>query len=479
MPEGRPRILHATRWTIASQVLQAGLQLLQTAILARLLVPGDFGLVSIALAATGFLASYADLGISSGIIHHQRIDADQLSSLYMLNVLSGAVVALAIVALAPLAAAYYAQPALQPVLTWMALALFVTALGNQFRVLNQKHLRFQLMAHIDIGAACASFIAAAVAAWLGLGVFAFVAAILANAVASTTANILTGLRHHRPTLRLRFAETRRFLRFGAYQMADSNLSYFLLQVDVLVLGRLVGAPALGQYSIAKNLCLRPSALVNPVFARIALPLMSLRQDERGELKAMYLRGLGLLGAINFPVYMAMAVLADPIVRVLFGPNWQQAVPLLRVLALYFLVRSSANPVGSLMMATGRMRRSMLWNATLLLLLPVVIVLVAPFGVVRLAWALLGLQLALVLPAWFVLVRPATGAGWLEYLAPMARPFAIAAVAGAAVAGIGPFGAPVLDLAVRGTLFAAVYVGLSFAFNAGATQLALRTLGKAQ
>lgn len=166
------------------------------------------------------------------------------------------------------------------------------------------------------------------------------------------------------------------------------------------------------------------------------------------------------------MYVAMALFAEEIVAVLYGAQWQGAVEFLRILALWGLVRSVGQPIGSLLYAVGMARRALAWNvAQLLVFPPAYAFAIKAGGLQALALSMLALQLLIFLPAWAWLVRPACGATLAAFLLQPALPLALALAAGAlAWLGAMPADASLLRLALGGAAGAAAYAGLSFAFN---------------
>ena len=133
--------------------------------------------------------------------------------------------------------------------------------------------------------------------------------------------------------------------------------------------------------------------------------------------------------------MAMAILAEPIVMIIFGEKWRTGIPILQILLIYAMIRSTANPIGSLFLATGRVDLGLWWNASIFVLIPIMIYIGSTFGLNGIAWSQLMLQFSLTVPVWFFLVNKMCGAGFVEYMKQIVIPLTLA-VASAAIASIG-------------------------------------------
>jgi lipopolysaccharide exporter len=474
----RKQTFSGVRWTTFSSLGRAILQFSQIAILARLLTPADFGLVALVVAIMAFLQIFSDTGISNAIIHYQDITREQLSSLYWLNVCVSVALALMLAASTFWVVAWYEQPKLQYLLVLAAITLVVGALGQQIRVLAQKNLRFADLAKVELLAALVGFVVAVALAWVGAGVYALIGGSLVTAVVGCLLVWVRLAEGWRPQARLYPPEIRQFLKFGAYMVCNNLVNTFNSQIDILLGGRLLGAESLGLYSVPKDMNLRVAAVINPIVTQVGLPVMAKAQDDSAVLKRIYLQTLRMTASVNFPIYVLMAVFAPEIVSLLLGEQWQSAVPLMRVFAMWALLRSTTNPVGSLLMARGRADLSFKWNLVWLLITPPTIWAGSQFGTMGMAIAMLALGVVGYWPNWYFLVRPLCGAGLEEYTRQLAVPLALAltaGVAGCAVAYVLDGG--LLRVMIGGLTGCLVYCGLSWKFNRVWVSAMLELLGK--
>lgn len=440
---------------------RAGVSLFQIAVLARLLAPEDFGLMALVAAVIAFAQIFADMGVSNAIIHHQKISQEALSSLYWLNVLAGVLLMLLLMLVSPLLVGLYYDPRMQVLLMVLSTSFLVVALDQQLRVIAEKNLRFRELARIELSAAFTGFVVAIGVAFAGGGVYALVAATLASAIMSTTLSWWMLADGWRPMWRLRMSEIREFLGFGAYMIGFNITNTVNLQADILIGGRVLGAGLLGTYSLSKELSLRLAFVINPIVTRVGLPVMAKAQGDKALLKSIYLKTLRMTASVNFPLYLAIVVFSPEIVAIMLGNQWQESAPLLRILALWGLVRSMGNPAGGLVFALGRARLAFLWSLGLMLFLVPAYWLGAKFGAEGLALSLLITMVALPVPMWLILIRPLCGAGFVEYFRQLAIPLVIAALA--AVAGYGaalPFDGNMLRLSLGMTVGGLVYLSLS-------------------
>jgi len=456
----------AVRWTTFAMVGKSGLQFAQVAVLARLLAPADFGLMAMVLAVMAFIQVFTDLGVSNAIIHHQDISANQLSSLYWLNVTVGAALMLALMTFSSgIGALMFNRPDLQPVLISISVSILLSAAGQQLRVMAEKSLRFAILAKIEIAAALAGFTAAVCWAWLAPGVYALVAGVLVNGLVQTLLLWLLAADGWQPAFRLRLNEIRHFLQFGGYMMANNFVNSFNAQADILIAGRLFPAATLGVYSLPRSLSLSVAGAINPVITRVGLPVMAKAQHDKAFLKSIYLKTMRMTASINFPIYIALAVFAKESVLLVFGPKWIESAPLLVYLAIWGMFRSCGNPVGSLLLAVGRADLSFRWNLGLLFVGPPALWIGAHWGIVGLAITQAALMVTLMIPAWYFLVWPHCGARALEYAQSMLGPL-VAALLAVTLAYLAVSGLAASLWRLGGAALVAIpaYLMLSYVFN---------------
>lgn len=461
----RKQTFSGVRWTTFSSLGRAILQFTQIAVLARLLAPADFGLMALVVAIMALLKIFADAGVSNAIIHHQDISQDQLSSLYWLNVLISAALALSLVIISGWVAAWYQQPDLQYLLWFAGFTLLVGAMAQQLRVVAQKKLRFNSLAKIELASTLLGFGVAVVVALKGGGVYALVFGSLATALAGCCFAWWWLAEGWRPKPHLHLGEIGHFLKFGTYMIGNNLANTFNSQVDVLLGGKLLGVQAVGLYSMPKDLNLRIAGVFNPIVTQVGMPVMARTQNDEVLLKRVFLRTMRMTASVNFPIYIAMCVFAPEIVRLLLGEKWEASIPLLQVFAIWALLRSTGNPVGSLLMARGRADLSFKWNMAWLLIMPPAIWYGSQYGVMGMAVAMTALGIIGYWPNWYFLVRPLCGAELGEYSVQLAAPLVTAIMAlAAAYAAVTVIDQFTLRLIAAACVALPAYLALSYWLN---------------
>lgn len=467
------KIFLAGSWNLISGLVRTCLQLVQLIVLTRFLSPQDYGLMAMVMVVIGYAALFSDMGLSTAFVQRQHISHEERSSLYWLSVAMGAALMLVVIAASPLAAYLLKAPELPGLIAWVSTNFLVVALGQQLRMDAEKALNFRPVALIEIISAISGFALAVSMAWRGWGVYALVAASMFSTWVTMLLCWAMLAQGWRPSWRLHWIEVRWFVRFGGGMLFNNVINHINSTVDVLLGGRLLGAAQLGLYSLPRNLILQVQSVVNPVFTRVGFPVIASIQHDPARVRQVYLKIMNLTATVNAPIYVAMAVFAPEFVQLLLGDRFQDAAPLLRVLALWGLLRSFGNPAGSLVFGLGRVRLATVWNLALLFVVPPSLWLGSKYGAVGMAWAMAGVMAVLFVPAWAILVRPTCGAGLWEYGRQVVMPTLCAAMAGAiAWLLISAFSLPWLRLGVGLSIGALGYVVLSWLLNRECVDMAV-------
>ena len=354
------------KWSGLSTGIVTMLHFITLAILARLLSPSDFGLMGMIMVVIGFARVFVDMGISNAIIHRQNITKEELSSLYWLNIMAGVIVFFVISASTPIIMAFYHEPRLKNLVNLAAFVFLITPFGQQFQILLQKELRFKQLAKIEIICSVTNSLVTIILVINGLGVYSLVWGLLISTIVRVLQLFYFCYKKWKPGWYFSWNRIKGYASFGFYQMGEQTINYFNTNLDYLLIGSLLGAKSLGYYSLAYNLIIRPSSMINPIITRVAFPVFSKVQNDLSTLKRGYLKVLELLSSVNFPLMVGLAVLAPVAVPVIFGDQWLPSIILVQILTVVGLLRSTGSPIGSLLLARGRADLGFKWNLALMI-----------------------------------------------------------------------------------------------------------------
>lgn len=410
----RKKAFSGVKWTTASSFVNTIVQFTQTVILARLLLPDDFGLVGMVSIVIGFSQMFSDAGISAAIIHHQEISHKQLSSLYWANIFSGILIFIIVLLVSPTIVLFFDDNRLQSLLILASIIFLIIPVGQQFQVLFQKELDFKRISTIEIsstiiGAALAILIAAK-----GWGAASIIYGQIANATTKSLQYLYFGLKFHKPLFHFSRSDLKGFIGFGLYQMGEKSINYFNSRIDQLLIGKLLGATELGYYTLAYNLVLQPIYRINPIINRVAFPVYAKIQNDLEKLKRGFFQTLKYMTLVNFPILVGLALVAEHFVLAIYGEKWIPSILLIQILAFMAIIRSIGNPIGSLLLAKGRVDLGFKWNLFLFFITPTIVYMSSFFGIYVIAISLLIAQIIYLFISYQLMIKPLLGNCFREW-----------------------------------------------------------------
>lgn len=325
--------------TLAGQGCKLLLQAGGLVVLARLLTPGDYGLLAMVAAVIGVGEVLRDFGLSSAAVQAPSLSPQQRSNLFWINAAIGLGLALAVWAAAPAIAAFYAQPALIPIARALAATFLFSGLATQYRAQLNRDLRFGRLAGVEVGAQAAGLACGVALAVEGHGHWALVGQQLGQAAAVLA--LLVAATGWRPGLPRRGAGMGAFLRFGGNLMGTQLIAYASRNLDALIIGQRFGAEILGVYNRASQLLLLPLSQISAPAGAIALPVLSRLNRDPGRYARFLLHGQAVLLHGLLAIFAFAGAQAEPLIVLVLGPPWAAAAPLFQILACAGVFQAAA------------------------------------------------------------------------------------------------------------------------------------------
>lgn len=422
--------IRGIRWTGSSQVITGALQFAQIAILAHWLTPTDFGLMATILLALQFISTFADAGVSMGIIQAKELSDTQRSTLYWLHNGIAFMAAVLLYLIAPWISTALAEPSLSSLLQISAIMIPITAISTQFRVILHRNLDFKLVAIQEVVSMALYLVISLWMALLGYGVWSLlVGYIIANGLGHAWI-FIAGIRSWHPKAVFDVSGLWPVLRFGFFHSGEKIILFLSTKADQLVVTSLLGIYALGIYNMALNLVIYPIQRINQAVSQVTFPLFARQQEDAQALRNGYMNVLKTVTLINAPLMAGIMVTAPLFIPLLIGPQWTESIMLTQVLAMYAYQRSTGAPSGSLLMAVGRTDMSFGWNIfALLATLPVIYLGASLYGMSGLAWSFVSLHLVLGVVFYWKVIRPVIGPVGADYLMTLFKPLMYASMMG--------------------------------------------------
>jgi O-antigen/teichoic acid export membrane protein len=403
-------------------------------ILARTLDPVAFGLVATAAALIAFAQLLQDMGILQAYVQRPLPAAGDLSTLFWGTSLLGAVLSIVLFALAPSIAGAFNQAALAPVLATMAPVLFLQATALAPSAELERELRFGPIAlRRTIGSITGGLTAIALAL-AGAGAFALVARVLVDATVGTV--LLWASVRWMP--RLTFSPKRfwEYARFGLPVAGARFLETVQSRSDDLLIARFLGPASLGIYSVAYQLFRILVEVITGSASQVLSPAFARLQHERSRLLSAYYRAVRLTALVTVPIFAGAAAIAGPLITLVFGPQWDDAIPVLQILAVLGIVQSIRYYDAALLIAIGRPKIGLVVRALTVTLTVAGYVIAIQFGnLVAFAVAQVVVAIAVSTPIWLTVLSKTVGVRPLELARRVWSPLTAAAIMSVVVWGM--------------------------------------------
>jgi O-antigen/teichoic acid export membrane protein len=443
---------------LGAQGLNFALRLVSLMVLGRLLGPKDYGLVGMVTAFTGVLGLFRDFGLSSAAVQRATVTEEQISTLFWINILVGALLALLTAAMAPAMAAFYHEPQLIPVTAVIGLGFLFNAAGVQHSVLLQRQMRFTTLAVISTISLIVGTALAIAGAKAGYGYWALVAMTVTSPLVATIGFWLAA--GWVPGMPRRRTGVRSMMRFGGTLTLNGLLAYLAYNAEKILIGRFWGADAIGIYGRAYQLINIPTDNLNQAVGEVAFSALSRLQEDLGRLRSYFLKGYTLVLGLTLPVTIACALFPGDMISVLLGPKWNEAAPIFRLLAPTILIFAIINPLGWFLFSLGLVVRSL---KIALVFTPLIIggyIMGLPYGPKGVAFAYSAVMTLWVIPhiAWCV---HGTVISFNDILLAVSRPLASGIFAGGLAFGArlayGQFFSPLPRLVLESSILLVTYI----------------------
>lgn len=332
------------------------LQFSASIILARLLSPAEIGVFSVAATLIALAQAVRDFGVGQYIVQEKELTVERISSAFTVTLIVAILLAVVTASLCNVAAEFYREPGVRDVMLVLAANFLLIPFGQITLGYLQREMKFGAIAQVRIGSTVVHFATSISLAYLGFSYMSLAYASLANVVSSA---IIANL--HRPKdlpWALGLTEIRRVMSFGSFSVLTNIGAALARGVSDLVLGRMVSMTAVGLFSRAAGLIeIFNQGVMNALWA-VALPHFSKAAREGGDIRQDYLHSTSLITGLAWPFFAVLAILANPIVGVLYGPTWIDCVPLVKWICLAFLIVSPFYLFNSVLLAIGQVKTAM-------------------------------------------------------------------------------------------------------------------------
>ena len=385
------------RWT------DRAIGLISTLILARLLLPEDFGIVAMASIVVGLIDTLLDLGVGSALIQNKHAGREEFDTAWTVRLVQSIFVALLIWLIAPLAAEYFRDPRVLDVTRVMALSAIIGGFENIGIVAFQKNMEFGRDFQFFFFRRIAGFFVTIALAFLLHSYWAMVI----GAVVGRATGVLISYRLHDYRPRFSLARLKQIWSFSQWILVANIGSYGLMQIDKFLVGRRTDAGTMGSYALADEIASLPTTELLSPLSRVLFPVFVDAANDSTKLRVAFCKAIGVQTLVALPAGVGLCMVAGDLVQLLLGARWLQTIPLIQTLALISIFSALSYSASYLIMTLGKVNLLAISSWVRLGLLGVLVVVVFPdagaqgIANIRLATTALGFAFFLSMALYYV------------------------------------------------------------------------------
>lgn len=380
-----PSTTNGVIWSAIERFSVQGISFILSIVIARLVTPGEYGLIAMLAIFMAIAQSFIDSGFGNALIQKKDRDEVDYSTVFYFNIGISLILYGILYICAPLIARFYNQPELTSVTRWIGLNLIFISLSIVQRTRLNIELNFKLQAKVSLAAVIISGIVGIILAYKGNGVWALVFQSLSNNLLSTIFLWVAAKWH--PLLVFSISSFKKLFSFGSKLLASGLLHTIYMNLYSLVIGKFYNTSDVGFYNRASTISQYPSTNIVMIITRATYPVLCKHQDDDCWLEQNFLNYLRMTCFIVFPLMMILAVIAKPLVLLVLTEKWLPAAELISILSLAYMWYPVMLINNQMLNVKGR--SDLFLTAEIIKKIVAVVILCAtlPFGVVWLCWGI--------------------------------------------------------------------------------------------
>jgi O-antigen/teichoic acid export membrane protein len=379
-------------------------------VLARWLTPAEIGVYAIGAVLVGLVQVLRDFGVGSYVIQEKELTEEKLRAALGVSMLIAWPLAGLVLALSQPAACFYHEPRLCTVLELLAMNFLLVPFSAVALPCLRRQMRFGAIFAINLSQCVAQLACSVTLAVLGWGYLSLACGAVAGAVATLAATACCRPREL-PWLPA-WCGVREILSFGSISTAGTLIDEAGVAAPDLIIGKMAGMAEVGIYGKAMGVINVFNQLVTAAVSPVIFPLYSAHVRDGRDLRQAYLTTVSYMTALAWPFFAGIALFAQPLVRFLYGPQWDAAVPVIRVICLGSAVYSMFSMARYLFVAMGQVKAQARLDALAVPVRVVAVLVAAPFGLYWVGWAVV---VGALFRSWltYCCLRRFTGLDWRD------------------------------------------------------------------
>lgn len=420
----KKELFRGVLFTAVGKYSHVVINLVITAILARILTPADFGIVAIATVFINFFSMLSDMGIGPAIIQNKSLCDKDLRSIFGFTFYVGVILSLLFFILAPLFAGYYNNEKLVGVVQILSLSIFFHCVDIVPHNLIIKSKNFSFIAYTRVAAQGIGGVLAIGASYLGMGIYS----LLVQPIMSSVLTFIIDISKQRliPSLIINKASLKRIYSYSMYQFLFSVVNYFSRNLDKLVVGKVFGVNELGYYEKSYRLMMLPVGNLSHVITPAIQPIFSEFQNDKSLLFQRSLRLFKIFAMMGFPLSVFLFFCSKELILIVFGDQWYGAIPVFQILSLSVGFQMIYSPQGAFFQSANAVKE-MFYCGVVTAMFNVVAVIIGCIllkSVIALSWLIVISYAISFLVTYYVMIKRVFEASFLTFCKVLILPIAL-------------------------------------------------------
>lgn len=375
-------------WALGGQFSNQGISFIISLVLARLLTPDEFGLASLVLVVNLIGQTFIDAGISSGLIRKKTVNDTELSSFFYLNIIIGVFLMLLVFLTSTYIAQLFESENLVPLLQLSSLQFFISSLGLMPMVFLKRDIDFRYLSQLDVGINLSGGVITIILALLGFGVYSLIFRSIIAGVLNV--GFLWRKTAWRPSWVFSFSSMKPTLTYSTGLLGLNIINTVSGNFSTILIGKFFSVATIGIYNRAANT--RGLILKNfaPLFNKVFFPVLSKIQDDEKRLQSYYLKAIQMVSLLTVFCMAMLYLFSDTLIYYLYGKQWMESAPMLRILSLAGLVLPISSINLNLFMVKGKSKFLMSYELGKHILAAIIMFISINYGMFFFLYSLVGI-----------------------------------------------------------------------------------------
>jgi len=412
------RTFKGASWLALFKLISQAFSWVTTIIIARILVPGDYGLLTMATIVTGYAEIFSELGLGNAIIQKSEIREKDLSSVFWFSFLFSVILALSCFPIAYLTANIFDDPRVIPLTKAVGLVFIFSGMQIVPLSLLKKELNFKAVGKLEMMAAMISGMCMIVIAFLGGGVWTLVGGYLIRSFSKML--ILYFQTRWLPKIHFNFSEAKSYIKFGITMSFGRSLFYIWERSDRYLAGRAWKANILGYYTFALEISQIPTEKIVTLINQVAFPALSKLQHDHKEFNKFYLNVQKITAFLVMPLFMGGFLVGEDIIKLLLNDQWYPMITVFKYLCLTQIFMS-LNAINNFVHASqGRPHYGVYYHIAGIVLMPISFYFAVPYGLNGIIFPWMS-SFVILTVSWIIITLRTIGIPISVYIRNMANP----------------------------------------------------------